>query len=301
MDYDGPPGWRLDAYLRERLRPFSRTRWRDWVREGRVLVNGRRVSPSRRMSAGDRLEVHHEVAGPPPPAGGLRIIHEDADLIAVCKDSGILVHPVRLMTRDTVIGWLRQTHPDARPCHRLDKLTSGIVLLALHAQAARALQEAFVSGQVRKQYLAIVEGSVADDELTIDAPIGPDKGSPVHIKRCVDPAGEPSVTRFRVLERVGGHSLLLVNPESGRKHQIRVHLSHLGHPIVGDLLYGRRMDVGYFEDKNVNLARDSRHWLALHAGRLEVPHPGRGGQPLVLEAEPPRRFMDLLSGLRKQR
>ncbi len=306
--YEGPPGARLDLYLRARFRPFSRTRWARQVLQGNVLVNGHRVNPSRRMQPGDLMLLHPDTAGPEPPPGGISVIYEDRDLVAVCKDSGILVHPVRMMTRDTVIGFLRRRAVEAdddvaqegliSPCHRLDKLTSGIVLLAKHADAARKMQAAFISGAVSKRYLALVTGRMEADSALCEEPIGPDLQSPVHIRNRVRPDGDACVTCVRVIERLAGHTLVEVEPRTGRKHQIRVHLAHLGHPIHGDLLYGPDLDVDYFENRVVNLGRDLEHWLALHAGCLDAPHPFRPGERLRLEAPPPERFLLKLEELR---
>jgi 23S rRNA pseudouridine1911/1915/1917 synthase len=260
------------------------------------------------MQPGDVMLLHPDTAGPEPPPGGIRIIYEDLDVVAVCKDSGILVHPVRMMTRDTVVNFLRRrAHLAANgeapsglisPCHRLDKLTSGIVLFAKHAHAARKMQAAFISGAVRKRYLALVTGRLEADTAICEEPIGPDLKSAVHIRACVRPDGDACVTCVRVLERFPGYTLLDVEPRTGRKHQIRVHLAHLGHPIHGDLLYGPDLEVDYFENRGVNLTRDSHHWLGLHAGSLDVPHPSRPGERLQLQADPPERFTQKLEELR---
>ncbi|MBI3891866.1 MAG: RluA family pseudouridine synthase [Candidatus Wallbacteria bacterium] len=296
--YEGTDGLRLDYYLRARFRPFSRSVWSRRVADGLVLVNGRQVPPARRMHPGDRLAIAPEAAGPPPATGGIEVVYEDEAVVAVCKASGILVHPVRLMTRDTVLGFLSERWPGILPCHRLDKLTSGLVLAAKDLKARRAVQECFETGAVEKEYLALVEGDPGGEEGRVDAPIGRDPASAVRIRMCVREGGDACVTGWRVLERLPGHTLLSVVPETGRKHQIRVHLAHAGHPIHGDFLYGADLDVDYFENKAVNLTRDHERWIALHALALSLPHPARPGETLRLRAEAPARLRELLDALR---
>lgn len=296
--YEGPDGMRLDHYLRERYRPFSRSAWSRRVQAGQVLVNGRTVPPARRMRTGDTLSIDPAAAGPPPDAGGVEILYEDEWLVAVNKAAGILVHPVRLMTRDTVVGQLSKRWPGIIPCHRLDKLTSGLVLLAKDLDTRRAMQTAFEDGTVEKEYLALAEGEPEESSGVVDLPLGRDLASAVRIRMSVRADGDPSVTRWDVVERLGTHTLLRVCPETGRKHQIRAHLAWLGHPIHGDFLYGREVDVDYFENRAVNLARDTERWLALHARALSTAHPRVPGRQLKLEAPLPPRFEELLREMR---
>ncbi len=301
LEFDGPSGCRIDYYLRERCRPFSRTAWRRRISSGQVLVNGRPVLPSRKLRDGDLVAIDPEAAGPPPPRQGIRILHQDDHLLAVWKEAGILVHGVRMMTRDTVVAFVKKEWPDACPCHRLDKLTSGLILFARNSNVARRVQGYFESGKVEKDYLALVDGCPPEDEGVIREPLGPDVDSPVRIKVCVAPTGEPCESRYRVLERFTNHALLSVRLVTGRKHQIRAHLAHLGTPIHGDFLYGPVMDVDYFENRSVNVARDTERWIGLHSQRMRLPHPGgRPGDepPFEIEAPLPKRFKTLLKELR---
>jgi 23S rRNA pseudouridine1911/1915/1917 synthase len=243
------------------------------------------------------------------------IIHEDTDLLVVHKPADLVCHPTKGDEYSSLISRARihlQRHAgesspnppgdQTRPhlIHRLDRETSGVVLLAKNAAAAGELGKIWETRAVRKEYLAIVHGHLAADHGIIDAPLGRDDCSPVAIKDCVRPDGSPAQTEFVVEQRFvartaplpcalpglpGGHSqgapftLLRLHPLTGRKHQIRIHLAHLGHPIVGDKIYGGDPDLYLaLVERRLTDAQRARLILtchALHANRIEFPWRGR--------------------------
>jgi 23S rRNA pseudouridine1911/1915/1917 synthase len=242
----------------------------------------------------------------------LEIIHEDADLLVVNKPADLVCHPTKGDEYSSLISRVRlHLPPDADTpesphlVHRLDRETSGLVIVAKNSLAARGLGRIWETRAVRKDYLAIVHGHVAADEGAIDAPLGRDLASPVAIKDCVRPDGQPARTEFFVEKRfstvVNGHpapfSLLRLRPLTGRKHQIRIHLAHVGHPIVGDKIYGGDPDL-YLALVERRLTEEQRARLilpqhALHAGRIEFAWRGQLHQ---FSAPPPPAFAAFAAG-----
>lgn len=210
----------------------------------------------------------------------LSIVFEDEGLLVVNKPADLVCHPTKSDARSSLVGRLRlHLGPDSHPqmVNRLDRETSGLVVCAKHPEAARELRRVWESRAVRKRYLAIVHGHPTSAEGVIEVPLGRDEASPVAIKDCVRPDGAPARTRWQVVtrfQRAGGDfSLLEVEPETGRKHQIRIHLAYLGHPVVGDKLYGGN-ERAYLEFVSGRLSEMERVRLrldnhALHAAELE--------------------------------
>ena len=206
------------------------------------------------------------------------VIHEDSDLLVVNKPAGLVCHPTNTDERSSLIGRVRLHlgHGEGRLVNRLDRETSGLVLIAKSGTVARELGKLIESSAVQKIYDAIVEGFVARDEFMIDAPLGKDERSPVAIKDCVRPDGTAAQTSVRVVKRfqrgTQEFSLLSVELLTGRKHQIRIHLAHAGHPIVGDKLYGAdeqiylRFVIGALTESDRARLILSNH--ALHAASL---------------------------------
>lgn len=237
------------------------------------------------------------------PAEGLfAIVYEDDDLLVVNKPAGLVCHPSKQGPLSSLIGRVRLHlgHAEGRLVNRLDRETSGLVLVATSAVVAGELGRV-IAGPIEKTYWAIVEGHVRETALVIDAPLGKDQASPVAIKDCVRPDGAAAVTRARVLRTfVREHapfSVLEVKPESGRKHQIRIHLAHAGYPIVGDKLYGAdeqrylRLVEGRLTDEDRRALRLSHQ--ALHARRLAFRWRDR---PWVFEADADDAFVDFVLG-----
>jgi 23S rRNA pseudouridine1911/1915/1917 synthase len=294
-------GDRLDHFLLTRMPWRSRTQVHGLITEGRVARNSEPVTrKASRVVGGDLIDV-----AIPPPTEEVRheelgralesmIIHDDDDLVAVAKPAGLIVHPVgrvRVNTLIQALHWLYRHGPRQQPgvvpriCHRLDRDTSGVLVVAKTMPARVRLQEVFESRDVEKEYVAVVAGHVTGDVGVIDLPIGPDEEAEVELMMTTREDGLPSRTRWQVLERFEGATLVRFDIETGRQHQIRVHARALGHPVLLDPLYGDgRTDWP--------IARQ-----ALHARRTVVPHP-RTGAPLVLEAPLPDDLARLIASLR---
>ena len=304
---EGAP--RLDAYLADHLPAFSRARIQGLIRGGFVRIDGRAArKASRKVEKGARLEV--EV--PPPEPHHLEpedipldIRHEDEHLLVVNKPPGMVVHPGAGQRRGTLVaallhhcrGQLSGIGGVERPgiVHRLDKDTSGLLIVAKGDIVHRRLSEALKARRIRRRYLALVRGVPPSGRGTIDAPIG---RHPKHrIAMAVVEGGRSAVTHYTVREALAEASLLEVRLETGRTHQIRVHLNHIGHPVLGDPTYGR----GRLPDRGKRQQRKEVGTLigrqALHAYRLGFEHPV-SREALELEAEPPRDFLDALEDLR---
>jgi 23S rRNA pseudouridine1911/1915/1917 synthase len=275
---DGLDGERLDAAL-ARLFGLSRTRAAELVAAGRVTVDNRAAVKSDRLAAGSWLEV--ELPPPPAPVSvaaepvpGMRVVHDDPDVVVVDKPVGVAAHPSPGWTGPTVVGGLAaagfriSTSGAAERqgvVHRLDVGTTGLMAVAKSERAYTVLKQAFRERAVDKRYHTVVQGHPDPLRGTIDAPID---RHPVHDHRwAVVAEGRPSVTHYDTIEAFPGASLLDVRLETGRTHQIRVHLAALRHPCVGDLVYGADPTLA----QRLGLARQ---WL--HAVRLGFAHPATG-------------------------
>ncbi len=266
-------GRRLDAFLVSHLPAHSRSHLKGLIESGLITVDGAPAKPALRVRRGQRIEI---TIPPPPPAEivpealPLDIIFEDDQLLVVNKPPGLVVHPGAGRPGGTLANAVLARVPQMagvgstlRPgiVHRLDKDTSGLLMVAKTPGAYRALQSQVAARTVARNYIALVDGVLARDEGTIDAPIG---RHPRHRTRmAVVPRGRTAVTRYRVRERFALHTLVEVQLVTGRTHQIRVHFAHLGYPVSGDPVYGRTDDLG--------IGRQ-----ALHAFRLKFIHPASG-------------------------
>jgi 23S rRNA pseudouridine1911/1915/1917 synthase len=288
---------RLDGWLAARL-GLSRTRVAALIREGRVLVDGRSPRKSEAVSSGQRIEV--EIPAPEaltaePQDIAVDIVFQDASVVVVNKPPGLVVHPAPGHASGTLVNALLHHVRDLsgvggalRPgiVHRLDRYTSGLMVVAKDDQAHRALSRALKERQVRRLYLAASWGHLPKSPLTIDGPIG---RHPTDRKRmAVREGGRLALTRCAVLERWQAAELLRVSLGTGRTHQIRVHLSHIGHPVVGDAVYGAGWERGMGGQARAwarELARRTTRQF-LHAAELSFEHP-RTGEELAFEAPLP--------------
>ncbi|HEU4384984.1 MAG TPA: RluA family pseudouridine synthase [Anaeromyxobacteraceae bacterium] len=276
-------GERLDRFIAARG-GISRGLARRALEAGGVFLDGRRCKVAgRALRTGQEVMVHLAEGGrAPPPAGALdprRVLFADAHLLAVDKPAGVAAQPTLTHDRGALPDLVgRLLGGEVHAVHRLDRETSGVTLLARTREAAAALAEAFRTGAPSKTYLALAARAPAPREGRIEAALGKDPSRPG--RRAVLPSGEPAATRYRTL-RTGpsGAALVEARPETGRTHQIRVHLAALGAPLLGDPRYGGPRQVG-----EVSVPR-----VMLHASRLEVDHP-RSGQRMAFSAPVPEDF-----------
>jgi 23S rRNA pseudouridine1911/1915/1917 synthase len=272
-------GTRLDHFLQARLPQFSRSRIQQWIRSGAVLVDAGPAKPSMVLRGGESIEV---IPAEPPPLDAfpedlpLRILYQDAAVLAVDKPAGMVVHAGAGVRAGTLVNALLHRFSNLsaiggplRPgiVHRLDKDTSGVLLVALTDAAHRKLAAQFAARAVEKVYLALVQGSLRRDRGRIDAPIERD---PVRRTRMTARTGRgrSALTEYGLLRRFARHTLLEVRIHTGRTHQIRVHLASIGHPVAGDRLYGAQPLPG--------LAR-----FFLHSHRIGFASPATGAAVTV--------------------
>jgi 23S rRNA pseudouridine1911/1915/1917 synthase len=298
---------RLDHWLAEKLPEVSRTRFRILVEEGRVTVDGRTVKASTRLKAGQRVIVRVPPAPPEtliPEPIPLEVVYEDAHLLVLDKPAGMVVHPGAGQSASTLAHALLAHAPSTagvggprRPgiVHRLDKGTSGLLVVAKSQQAYLGLTAELAARRVSRRYLALVHGLVRQPEGIVDAPIGRDPRHRTRMAVLQAGKGRRAVTRFRVLERFKGYTFVEALLETGRTHQIRVHLSSLGHPLVGDEAYGRRPKER--TDPVLASLIAGLEGVALHAGGLAFAHPVTGAN-LEFTSPLPNRIERILSHLR---
>jgi 23S rRNA pseudouridine1911/1915/1917 synthase len=306
MDVQEHGGWvtltasadnvRVDHFVAAALPALSRTQIQRLIKAGEVVVEGRPCKPSYRLTTGEIVRVHASPPSPPEILAeeiALEILYEDDDLVAINKPAGMVVHPAYGNTSGTLVNaalarWprMQQVGEEGRAgvVHRIDKDTSGVLVMAKTPAALAHLQRQFKTRTVCKRYLALVEGIPSSASGVIEAPIGRD---PRQRKRmAVVRDGRPSVTRYDLMETLGEHALLALELHTGRTHQIRVHLAWLGHPLVGDRVYGYRK-------QRIGLNR-----LFLHAAELQVDSPATG-ERLVFKAPLPADLEEILAGLRR--
>jgi len=285
---------RLDQFLARELPQFSRSRIQQLIRNSFVALNGSPARPREAIRAGDRIEINEpppEKIDTAPEAIPLEIIYEDDDLIVINKQPGLVVHPGAGQPRGTLVNALLHHFPKLsgiggkeRPgiVHRLDKETSGCLVVAKADEAHRKLSEQFAERTVEKIYLALVAGKLRKSSGVIEEKIG---RHPVHRKRMSVTArsGRPAKTEYRVLSSSDQMSLLECKLHSGRTHQVRVHLHHLGHPVLGDKVYGGKHAKPFPRQM-------------LHAWKLGFEHP-RTSEWKTFKAAPPEDFRDALNQL----
>ena len=299
-------GLRLDVFLSQTDKDLSRSQAKRLIEEGDVLVEGKSARGSRLLKLGETVSLHK-----PPPVSPeivpedipLDILYEDDSLIVVDKPPGMVVHPAAGNYGGTLVNALQFHCRDLsgiggvmRPgiVHRLDKGTSGLMVVAKSDEAHRHLSEQFKNRRVSKQYTALVHGNLRQDEGVVDAPVG---RHPVERKKMSTKSrrGKEAITRWRVLERFGDFTLVEAKIDTGRTHQIRVHLSSLGHPVVGDSVYGGSKRTVETPEMRAVVKKLTRQ--ALHAGRLSFAHPVTG-QEMTFESPLPEDMDEVIRYLR---
>ncbi len=285
---------RLDLFLSEELENFSRAHIQKLIKEGKVSVNGFSIKPSFKLSVGDIIRIEDEELKElnlKKENKPLKILYEDKYLLVVDKEAGVTVHPVGSKNENTLVNRLLFNIKDLsgiggviRPgiVHRIDKNTSGLLIVAKNDEAHLKLSEMLKLHAVDRRYIALVKGNFLTKSGKIDLPISRKKGE---IKMCIAPFGKRALTHFKVIEKIGKEfSLVAVRLETGRTHQIRVHFSYLGHPVVGDSLYGGMI-------KSIPLKRQF-----LHAYEISFIHPIMGKRINVYSVLPEelRKILDLV-------
>ena len=286
---------RLDSYIVDKIQELSRTTVKRLIDEEKILVNGKKQKSSYKPEQGDSIsidipeahEIELEAQNIPVP-----VIYEDNDIIVVNKPKGMVVHPangnpdgtlvnaILAMCKDSLSGIGGEIRPGI--VHRLDKDTSGLLIVAKNDEAHIKMSKQIQDRQVTKKYIALVKGVISENEATIDLPIG--RSTKDRKKMAVDAKGKNAITHFKVLKRYNNYTLLELKIDTGRTHQIRVHMSYIGHPVVGDSVYSNGKNEFGVEGQ------------MLHARYLEFKHPITG-EELKLEAPIPNYFEDVLQRL----
>jgi 23S rRNA pseudouridine1911/1915/1917 synthase len=300
---DAMAGMRLDRVLVELFPAYSRSRLQQWMQDGHVSVDGRQPRPRDKACGGERIELLARIE--PDTAWqaeerALAIVYEDRDLLVIDKPAGLVVHPAAGNRAGTLLNALLHYAPElallprAGIVHRLDKDTSGLLVVARTPEAHTRLVAALQARAVEREYEAIVCG-VMTAGGRIEAPIG--RHPSQRTRMAVTEGGRAAVTHYRVLERFRAHTHVQVRLESGRTHQIRVHMAHIHHPLVGDPVYGGRLRLPPRCSEALQQALRGFRRQALHARRLALLHPV-SGQALTWSAPRPADLEVLLADLR---
>lgn len=290
-------GIRVDVFVAGRLPEHSRSGVQKLIEEGNITINGKNIKTNYKTKAGDCIKV--EIPEPvtlevQPEDIELDIVFEDSDIAIINKPQGMVVHPAAGNYTGTLVNAILSKCSDLsgingviRPgiVHRIDKDTSGILVIAKNDRAHRLLSEQIKDHSMKRRYIALVEGNLKEDQGRIDQPIGRD---PKHRKKmAIVKDGRNAITHYTVLERFSGYTLIEARLETGRTHQIRVHMASIGHPLVGDPVYGIKKQKFKLQGQ------------ALHARMLGFVHPGTG-EYAEFSSALPLYFEELLSHLRKE-
>ncbi len=297
-------GRRLDQALADALPEFSRSRLKRWIDAGQLTVDGDLPRPRDIVAGGERVVLDapdEDAVASPAQAIPLAVAWEDADVIVVDKPAGLVVHPGAgnpdrtlqnaLLSHDPRLAKL----PRAGIVHRLDKDTTGLLIVARNEAARTVLTEALAARGIHREYQAVCVG-VMTAGGTVDAPI--DRHPVDRVRMAVRESGREAVTHYRVIERFRRHTWVRVTLETGRTHQIRLHLAHAGYPLVGDPVYGRRLVIPKGATPQLDAALRAFRRQALHAAKLVFPHP-QDGRTVEVEAPLPADFKELVAALRR--
>ena len=292
---------RLDAYISKQMQDLSRSMIQKLLEENKINVNGKSEKPAYKVQNGDIIEINIEepkevkIEAQDIP---LDIIYEDEDILVVNKQKGLVVHPANGNPDGTLVNAVMAHCKDSlsgiggelRPgiVHRLDKDTSGLLIIAKNDKAHIQMSNQIKNREVKKTYIALVRGTIAENEATINMPIG--RSTKDRKKMAVTKSGKEAVTHFKVLNRYttdkGSYTLLEIKIDTGRTHQIRVHMAEIGHPVIGDAVYSNGKNEFGVEGQ------------CLHAKRLEFTHPITGKE-MKLEAPLPEYFKNIIEHLEK--
>ncbi len=291
-------GLRVDQYLAQRLARYSRAQIQRIIEDGQVFLRGRAAKASSRVAAGETVYVKYPKTVEATCAySSLPVLYEDQDLLAVNKPGDVLSHPTDKIVENSATSILKKQFPSTPLflAHRLDRETSGVLLFAKSKRCASRLSGQFLRREVSKEYWAIVRGTVSWKKKMVDAPVGRE-GLGIYVRQMVG-KGQTAVTEFSLLRTGLALSLVAARPQTGRLHQIRVHLAHVGHPIVGDKLYTGNGELymktvdGTLTPRDYDLLGAERQML--HAASIELEQP-MTGKAIVIEAPAPDDFKALL-------
>ena len=284
-------GTRIDSYLAEQLE-LSRSKIQKLIKEDKILVNGKKINSSYQVKLDDEIEINDELdyeIRVEPENIPLDIIYEDDDLIIINKKSGMVVHPAPGHYTGTLVNALLYRYGSSigtgfRPgiVHRLDKDTSGLMIVAKNEEMLEKISKMISNKEVERKYLAIVTGIIKNDSGEIDAPIGRDPNNRQKMA-VTDINGKNAITHFKVLERFNNNTYIECVLDTGRTHQIRVHMSYIGYPVVNDPLYGKGKTTDFGQ--------------MLHSYSITFNHP-KTNKLIHYEIDPPKEFIDELNRLR---